>query len=221
MIINKQLLFTTVIVCMALSVLACKKKKNDDPAPVIPTPKVTQEPIKTIYAVEIYNQVLDTVNQSGKKFYNITQQTSSNGLNFPIELAYVYYQPSDNSTKHVLGCAKNLIVKSKNGIPSSNNTAIEFYTINSSNNTNIFDTITLNKSMATIFASKATLSTFQGESDALASDGFGWDKGDIFGFKLANGKRGLIKLITAPTGSKDNDGNVSLGKIRFDIKMEK
>lgn len=219
MINNKHFLYTTLVVCLALSIVACKKHK-DDPAPVQNIPPVVQVPINTIYAVEIYNQVLDTVNQTGKKFYNITQQTYSNGLKSPIELAYVYYQPADNSTKHVLGCAKSSIVKSSNGIPPSNNTAVEFYTINSSNNSDIFDTITLSKSMATIFATKATLSIFQNENDAIASDGFGWDKGEILGFKLANGKRGLIKLTTAPTGSKDTGGNVSLGKMRFDIKME-
>ena len=220
MINNKHFLYTTLVVCLALSIVACKKHK-DDPAPVqnIP-PLVAPVPIKTIYAVEIYNQGLDTVNQPGKKFYNITQQTYSNGLKSPIELAYVYYQPADNSTKHVLGCAKSLIVKGSNGIPSSNNAAVEFYTINSSNNSDIFDTITLSKSMATIFAAKATLSIFQGENDAIASDGFGWDKGEILGFKLTNGKRGLIKLTTIPTGSKDPNGAIYLGKMRFDIKME-
>lgn len=216
---KKNILYSVVVVCMTLVAVACKKNK-DDPTPAqYVLPKVAN-PVKTISGVELYNQVLDTVNQPGKKFYNISEQKSSNGLPFPIELAYVFYQPADNSTKHILGCAKNLKVKSSNGIPSSNNTAVEFYSINTSNNTNIYDTITLNKSIAKIFETKATLSTFQGESDAIASDGFGWDKGDIFGFKLANGKRGLIKLTQAPTGSKAVNGDVTLGKILFDVKME-
>lgn len=219
MIIDKHLLNTVVSTFMILGMLSCKKNK-DDPQPSIQPIVIVQTPVKNIYGIELYNQVLDTVNQTGKKFYNITTETYSNGIQFPIELAYVYYQPSDNSTKHVLGCAKNTTVKATNGIPSSNNNAIEFYKINSSNNTNIYDTITLSKSIASVFAAKATISTFNGESDAIASDGFGWDKGDILGFMLANGKRGLIKIKTAPTGSKDNAGNVSLGKILFDIKME-
>ncbi len=43
----------------------------------------------------------------------------------------------------------------------------------------------------------------------------------FLGFELENGKKGLIKLITAPTGNKDENGIVSVGKIVFDIKMER
>ena len=130
-------------------------------------------------------------------------------------------QPSDNSTKHLIGCARAELVRSKHSVPLTNNTRTTFYVIDDSNSSLIFDTIQYSESIKTIFDKKSALSVVGGESDAIQSDGFGWDKGEIIGFKLTNGKQGLIKLIATPTGSKDDNDIVSVGKIIFDIKMEK
>lgn len=216
----KKVLFG-VITAILFLIFSCKKSTTD-PKPTTPTIKTdTIVPATVIYGVEVYNQALDTINGTGKKFYNVTSGTYSNSVKSPIELAYVFYQPSNNTTKHILGCAKALKIKALHGVATSNNTSVDFYTINDGNSTVIYDTITNTKTFATLFASKATLSAFEGESSAIASDGFGWDIDEIIGFKLSNGKRGLIKLTTKPTGTKDSNGNISVGKMRFDIKMEK
>lgn len=229
---NKKISFVIFCGLVAILVFSCKKKKKDpEPTvtnPVVVTPKDTIVTVKVIYGIEIYNQALDTLNSTGKKFYNITTGTYSNSLKSPIELAYVYFETADpndpkGGTRHVLGCAKADKVRARHGVPSTNNTYTEFYTINDGNNSLIYDTVTNNKTIEMIFTQKASLAVFEGESNAIGSDQYGWDKGKILGFKLSNGKRGLIKLTTKPTGSKDPNhvtGVVS-GKMRFDIKMEK
>lgn len=215
-----------IITAGLLCLLAFSCKPSKAKPPIVTPPVVNKDtlvPVKVLYDVEVYNQALDTINGTGKKFYNVTTGTYSNSVKSPIELAYVFYQPSNNTTKHILGCAKAGRVKIAHGIANTSNTSVDFYTINDGNSTIIYDTLTNTKTFATLFASKATLSAFEGESSAIASDGFGWDIDEIIGFKLSNGKRGLIKLTTKPTGAKDasNLTGVSSGKMRFDIKMEK
>lgn len=205
---------------------ACKKDEKEEPKPkdtTPDTPAVERPKVKEIYGIKLYNQALDTTMNSGKNFYNITEEKYGNSLTFPIELAFVHYQPSNNATKHLIGCARAERVRSNtiHGVPATNNTRTTFYVIDDGNSTLIFDTIQYSESVKTIFDKKSTLSVVDGENDAIQSDGFGWDKGEILGFELDNGKKGLIKLITAPTGSKDENGNISLGKIAFDIKMER
>jgi hypothetical protein len=219
----KKVLFT--IIASGIIFFACKRDKNDTPNPntVDTTTKVVPIPVVEIRSLKLYNQALDTVSYPTLyNFYNITHQKYSNSLNFPIELAFVHNQPTDNSTKHLLGSASSYIVKYKHGVPAENNTNTEFYLINHNSNTLLYDTITLSSSIETIFATKATKSNVSGESNAIQSDAYGWDTGDIFGFKLSNGKRGLILLTAKPTGSKESDtGAIILGNIQFDIKMEK
>lgn len=229
---NKKISFVIFCGLLAILIFSCKKtSKTVSPAPVDTTKVVKKDtivPVKVIYNVEIYNQALDTINNTGKKFYNITSGTYSNSVKSPIELAYVYFETTDpndpkGGTRHVLGSAKADKVKARHGVSSANNTYTEFYKINDGNNSLIYDTISNNKTIAKIFSQNASLAVFEGESNAIGSDQYGWDIGEIIGFKLENGKRGLIKLTTKPTGSKDPNhvtGVVS-GKMRFDIKMEK
>ncbi len=165
---------------------------------------------------------MDTVNNKRfYKFYNITQEKYSNSLDFPIELAYVYQEFSNNGINQVLGCAKDYYVKTEHSLPSTNETSIDFFIIEDSHSSLIYDTIQYSASITAIFKNKAKISYVIGENDAIQSDKFGWDKDEILGFKLGNGKQGLIKLTKIPTGSKDDLGNIFLGKISFDIKMEK
>ncbi|MFN8436753.1 MAG: hypothetical protein U0V72_03850 [Cytophagales bacterium] len=215
----------TKILIVASSVfafIACKKETKTV-SPSTPTVKTdTIVPPKIITGIELYNQALDTINGIGKKYYNVSTGTYSNSAKSNIDFAFAYYQPSNNSTKHILGCARSSRLKTLHGIPTTNNNTVDFYVINDGNNSTIYDTIKNSKSIASIFTNKATLSEFENDSYTIASDGFGWEAGDILGFKLSNGKRGLIKLTAKPTGSKDasNLTGVSSGKIVFDIKME-
>jgi len=211
------------ILMAGLIIGACKNKKNDPtPDPKDTTSIIVPTPVVEIRGIKLYNQALDTVaNPHLYNFYNITSKKYNNSVNFPIEIAFVHNQPTDNSSKHLLGCATSDIVISKHGIPSENKTNVEFYKINNGSNTLLYDTISLSASIGTIFSTKATKSNVNGESNAIQSDGFGWDEGDIFGFKLSNGKRGLILLTAKPTGIKDPDVGIIIGNIQFDIKMEK
>ncbi|MCR6642943.1 MAG: hypothetical protein NVV82_29120 [Sporocytophaga sp.] len=219
----KKLLF--IIIATGLFFCACNKNKKTDPNPnsVDTSTKVVPIPVVEIRNIKLYNQALDTVaNPHLYNFYNITHQKYNNSLDFPIEIAFVHNQPTDNSSMHLLGCANSLSVRVMHGIPKENKTNTEFYKINNDSNTKLYDTITLSSSIETIFTTKATKSNVYGESNAIQSDGFGWDKDDILGFKLSNGKRGLIILNAKPTGSKNPDtGSISDGNIQFDIKMEK
>lgn len=219
----KKIIFT--IIASGLIFGACKRDKNNNPTPNNndTTTKVMPIPVVEIKFIKLYNQALDTVtNPNLYNFYNITLQKYSNSLDFPIEIAFVHNQPADNSSKHLLGSASSDVVKSKHGVSPENKTNIEFYKINHNSNTLLYDTITLSSSIETIFATKATKSNVGGESNSIQSDGYGWDKDDILGFKLSNGKRGLIILNAKPTGSKDIDtGEIISGNIQFDIKMEK
>jgi hypothetical protein len=216
----KKIIFT--IIASGLIFCACKRDKNNNPTPNNDTTtKVVPIPVVEIKFIKLYNQALDTVEQTGYNFYSISSQKSFNSLSGPIEIAFVHNQPSDNSSKHLLGSASSDIVKSKHGISTENNTNIEFYKVNHNSNTLLYDTITLSSSIENIFATKVTKSNVSGESNAIQSDGYGWDKDDILGFKLSNGKRGLILLTSKPTGSKDENSNIILGNIQFDIKMEK
>jgi hypothetical protein len=218
----KKIIFT--VLASGLIFCACKRDKNNNPTPNNDTTtKVVPIPIVEIRFIKLYNQALDPIaNPNLYNFYNITSQKYSNSLDFPIEIAFVHYQPADNSTKHYLGSASSDKVKLLHELPLDNKTNIEFYKINNGSNTLIYDTISLSASIETIFATKATKSNINGESNAIQSDGFGWDKDDILGFKLSNGKRGLILLTAKPTGSKNPDtGSISDGNIQFDIKMEK
>lgn len=211
------------IMVLAVLGLSCKDKK-DDPKPTPPadtTTTVVKKPIMIIQDLELYNQALDTTKTTGLyNFYNISQQKYSNSKNFPIELAFVHNQPSDNSSRHLLGSAKAALVKAAHQLPSTNNTKTIFYEIDNGASPLIYDTINYSESIAKIFSSKATKAVVSGENDAIQSDGFGWYKDKIIGFELSNGKKGLIKLTSNPTGSKDNQGNIFIGKIQFDIKME-
>lgn len=220
----KSLIINLLFVALVVST-ACKKDEKEEPKPKDTTPDtpVVEKPkVKEIYGIELYNQALDTtVVPDVYNFYNITEEKYGNSLTFPIELAFVHNQPSDNSTKHLIGCARAELVRSKHGVPATNNTRNTFYVIDDGNSTLIYDTLQYSESIKTVFDMKGSLSVVGGESDAIQSDGFGWDKGEILGFELENGKKGLIKLITAPTGNKDENGIVSVGKIVFDIKMEK
>ncbi|MCR6642942.1 MAG: hypothetical protein NVV82_29115 [Sporocytophaga sp.] len=216
----KKIIFT--VLASGLIFCACKRDKNNNPTPNNDTTtKVVPIPIVEIRFIKLYNQALDTAKQNGYNFYSISSQNSFNSKNGPIEIAFVHNQPANNSTKHLIGSATSAIVRSEHGVPNTNKTNIEFYKINNGSNTLIYDTISLSSSIETIFATKATKSDINGESNAIQSDGYGWDKDDILGFKLSNGKRGLILLTSKPTGSKDENSNIILGNIQFDIKMEK
>jgi hypothetical protein len=218
----KKIIFT--IIASGLIFCACKRDKNNNPTPNNndTTTKVVPIPIVEIRFIKLYNQALDPVaNPSLYNFYNITSQKYSNSLDFPIEIAFVHNQPSDNSSKHLLGSGNSSAVRLEHKVPDGN-IYTEFYKIDNGSNTLVYDTISLSSSIEKIFATKATKSIVYGESNAIQSDGFGWDKDDILGFKLSNGKRGLILLTAKPTGSKEVDsGVIILGNIQFDIKMEK
>ncbi len=205
--------------------IACKKEEEEPQPELEPTMEIKeprQHDVKRIFGIELYNQVLDTVNTKELyKFYNITEEKYSNSLDFTIELAYVYQEFSNNAINQILGSAKNYYVRTEHGLPSTNETSIDFFIIDDGHSSLIYDTIQYSESITAIFKNKAKISYVIGENDAIQSDKFGWDKDKILGFKLTNGKQGLIKLKKAPTGSKDDKGNVFIGKIVFDIKMEK
>ncbi len=133
------------------------KKKSPKPKDTTPdTPAVERPKVKEIYGIELYNQALDTtVVPDVYNFYNITEDKYGNSLTFPIELAFVHNQPSDNSTKHLIGCARAELVRSKHGVPANNNTRNTFYVIDDGNSTLIYDTIQYSESIKTVFAMKA------------------------------------------------------------------
>lgn len=217
----KKYIISSLVILATLS--ACKKDKEDEPKPKIDPPVVVEKPlVKNIRDIQLYNQALDTTTSPDVyNFYNITQEKYGNSLNFPIELAFAYYYPNNKSTRHTMGSGTSKTIRSEHGIPNTNNTKVDFFVIDDSNSSLIYDTIKYNVSIGVIFNSKATISTVDNENDAIQSDGFGWSEGEILGFKLKNGKRGLIKLNSDPTGSKNTDGILLPGKIIFDIKMEK
>ncbi|MCR6642944.1 MAG: hypothetical protein NVV82_29125 [Sporocytophaga sp.] len=219
----KKLLFT--IIASGLVFCACKKDKKDNPNPnsVDTTTKVIPIPVVEIRNIKLYNQALDaTAHPYWFRFYNITNRQYSNSVDSPIEIAFVHHQPTDNSSKYLLGCAASMYVSLAHGVPKTNKTYTEFYKIDNGTNTLVYDTISLSSSIEKIFATKATKSVILGESNAIQSFAWGWFDGSIFGFKLSNGKRGLILLTAIPTGSKDpKTGDITLGDIKFNIKMEK
>jgi hypothetical protein len=168
----KKLLFTTI--ATGLVFCACKRDKKENPNPnsVDTATKVVPIPVVEIRNIKLFNQALDTVaNPHIYNFYNITNQKYNNSLDFPIEIAFVHNQPTDNSSMHLLGSAISLSVKVIHGIPKENKTNTEFYKINNDSNTILYDTITLSSSIETIFTTKATKSNVYGESNAIQSDG--------------------------------------------------
>ncbi len=206
---------------ISLFAICCKPTKTD-PTPT--TPQVVVAKIDTVISIkniQIYNQGLDTLKNNGYKFYNITNRKYSNNPNSAIELAFVYNVPTDKSTKHLLGCARNNIVKAKHSISNTNNTKVDFYTVKNDGSTLLYDTLLNSKGFDKIFTTYMQKANVGGESDGIQSDGFGWDINQLIGFQLANGKRGIIKTINKPSGSIDSQNNLILGNIQFDIKLEK
>jgi len=208
---------------LLIGLFYCKPKETPKPAaPIDNTKVIKRDSAVVIKNIQLYNQGLfDSTKFTGYKFYSITQKKYFNSLNGPIELAFGYNVAKEKTAKHVLGCAKNVYLRSLHGIPNTNNTKVDFYSINNDGSTLIYDTITFSNSFDNLFKTYFVLSNVDGESDALQSDGFGWDINQLIGFKLSNGKRGLIKVITTPSGSVDNNKNVISGSIKFDIKLEK
>lgn len=213
-----------IIIATGLVFCACKRDKNDNPNPnsIDNGTKVSQIPIVEIKDIELYHQTLDTVIYPDLyKFYSISSKAYSNSPYFPFEIAYVVGHTDDDNSKYLIGSASSEIVQDKHKIPSINQTDIEFYRIVNNTGSLLYDTISLSSSIDTIFATNTIKAFTNGKSNTIQSGRDGWSRGYIIGFKLINGKRGLIKLNAEPTGYKLNNGLVMLGNIQFNIKMEK
>ena len=207
---------------ISLFAICCKPTKTDPTPTTPPVVVIKMDSVISIKNIQLYNQGLDTLKNNGYKFYNITNRKYSNNVNSAIELAFVYNSFNKSANKHLLGSARAITIKLNHGISNSNNTKVDFYTVKNDGSTLLYDTLLNSKGFDKIFTTtymqKANVG---GESDAIQSDGFGWDVNQLIGFQLANGKRGIIKTINKPSGSIDSQNNLILGNIQFDIKLEK
>lgn len=185
------------------------------PQPVVKAPKKVVE----IRNLRLYDKDLDTATNPAKyKFFDVSKKVSSNLLTSHIDIAYINSNDQYDTYKHAIGSSSASAIKDKHALPNTITASnAEFYSINSSSGSLLFDTITLSASIATIFASNATLSA--PNPHIIYSNTSGWEAGDIIGFK-SNDIKGLIHITATPTNSITTDGITTAGRIQFDIKME-
>jgi hypothetical protein len=222
--IMKKILFISSLI-LATVFFACKP---EEPTPVtkivkVPGPTVvldTVQPLVIIRDISLY--IPENKNSTDYKFYNISTQTYSNDINSKIELAFIY-NTEDKTFMHLLGSNKNSYIVQKNGIVTSNPEKITFYDLREGHSSVVYDTLRDTRSIRPYFTSvgKGNIMSQSPVAGAVKSQINGWDKDEIFGFQLPNGKFGLIKLQVKPSIILSPTGEAKYGFITFDIKMEK
>ncbi len=210
------------VLAMVTLLVVWSCKKGDDPKPMPPQLAEviintdTIHPVRHIKEIKLY--VPENKNMLDYKFYNITTGTYSNDVSSDIELAY-FFNPTASSVNH-LGSSQWDAMRGRHNISNINQTAVTFYDIADGFSPILYDTLKDERSIAgIIFGGSGTTSAISG---GIQSDEHGWLKDEIIGFKLSNGKRGLIKLTRDPVEAYHHIKTDSLidGTLIFDIKME-
>jgi hypothetical protein len=208
-----------IVFTMVVSILACHKKKKNDPQPSsIST--VPQATVMYYKDVKLYNQF---ANIGVKHYFSIQDSTFSDDKNFDFDICY--YNLSLNSpaiSYYFLGSPADKVYSN---LISTRSTA--FYKVPSSFTYANFDSLKVSSGLKTFIDNKCSLifsnSDFQLAQALKSDDSYGWAANTIFGFKTSSGKYGLIKILSPPTGSASNTDPLknTPGVIRLDIKIEK
>jgi hypothetical protein len=212
-----------IVFTMIISILACHKKKKDDPQPLVNT---TPQPTVTYYKdVKLYNQF---TSGNIKHFFSISDYVFSDDINADFDICYFNKTLGTSAANYfILGSPADRTYTDKvyPGLTSSNYTS--FYKVPSSFTYANFDSVKVSSVLKTFIDTKCSLifSNFDLQlAQALKSeDSYGWATNSVFGFKTSSGKYGLIKILSSPTGSASNTDPLknTPGVIRLDIKIEK
>jgi hypothetical protein len=212
-----------IVFTLIVSILSCHPKKKDDPQPsVSPVPQPT---VKYYQDIRLYNQF---TTGSIKHFFSISDSIFSDDIRSDFDICYINRTLGASAANYfILGSPADRTYTDKvyPGLTSSRYTS--FYKVPSSFTYANFDSLNVSSSLRNFILTKCTL-VLSDQDNQLAQalksdDSYGWAANSVFGFKTSDGKYGLIKILSPPTGSTSNTDPLknTPGVIRLDIKIEK
>jgi hypothetical protein len=211
-------------ITMALSILSCHKKRDNDPKPSVNNS--VAQPIVTYYQdIKLYNQF---ANVGVKHYFSMKDSIFSDDKFFDFDICYYNLSlGSPSANYYLLGSPADKIYTDKaySGLTSTRSTA--FYKVPSSFTYANFDSLKVSSELKTFIDNKCILifsnADLQLAQAMRSEDSYGWAPNSIFGFKTSSGKYGLIKILSSPTGSASGTDPLknTPGVIRLDIKIEK
>lgn len=195
-------IFRWTIVLLSLFSLSFISCKDDDDDKI--------EEIKSEEPKKVLEKEFRLGNQYSKKpgcFCNLQSQSVTSDTTANFDFAFVYCNYSANSALYRYFIAS----------PNSNELEVEmkmenveyecrnetaFYKLPSYFSESKYDTLTTVAGLKSVIAKSELIYNEDHTTDCIYSDRYGWASGEMFGFQLASGKCGIIKIVAMPTDYK-------------------